>query len=158
MVSDKPNVASFAAVLWNDSVETSAEDGTAPWLSNWPLVAKLGAALLCVDLELALEPRQDHASYIANWLTVLRNDNRAIFTAASHAQQAAAHLAAAQAPPYRPAPCPHARGPNAPPLDPLTCRMCGTPGTSSVFLSPPNWTKRRMGTPIRNSASGEILN
>jgi antirestriction protein ArdC len=32
------------------------------------LVAELGAAFLCADLELALEPREDHASYIATWL------------------------------------------------------------------------------------------
>lgn len=35
------------------------------------LVAELGAAFLCADLELALEPREDHASYIASWLKVL---------------------------------------------------------------------------------------
>ena len=32
---------------------------------------------------------EDHAAYIANWLEVLKADNRAIFTAASHAQRAA---------------------------------------------------------------------
>jgi antirestriction protein ArdC len=53
------------------------------------LVAELGAAFLCADLELALEPREDHASYIANWLEVLQNDSRAIFTAAAHAQNTA---------------------------------------------------------------------
>jgi antirestriction protein ArdC len=53
------------------------------------LVAELGSAFLCADLDLALEPREDHASYIANWLEVLKGDNRAIFTAASHAQRAA---------------------------------------------------------------------
>src|SRR6202162_2900148 len=52
------------------------------------LVAELGAAFLCADLELALEPREDHADYIAHWLRVLKNDNRAIFTAAAHAQRA----------------------------------------------------------------------
>jgi len=52
------------------------------------LVAELGAAFLCADLELALEPREDHASYIATWLKVLATDNRAVFTAASHAQSA----------------------------------------------------------------------
>jgi antirestriction protein ArdC len=41
------------------------------------LVAELGAAFLCADLELALEPREDHASYIATWLKVLAADNRA---------------------------------------------------------------------------------
>jgi antirestriction protein ArdC len=56
------------------------------------LVAELGAAFLCADLDLALEPREDHASYIANWLDVLKNDTRAIFTAASHAQRAADFL------------------------------------------------------------------
>jgi len=53
------------------------------------LVAELGAAFLCADLDLTLEPREDHASYIANWLEVLKSDNRAIFAAASHAQRAA---------------------------------------------------------------------
>ncbi len=53
------------------------------------LVAELGAAFLCADLELALEPREDHASYIATWLKVLAADNRAVFTAAAHAQRAA---------------------------------------------------------------------
>jgi antirestriction protein ArdC len=52
------------------------------------LVAELGAAFLCADLELALEPREDHASYIASWLKVLAADNRAVFTAAAHAQRA----------------------------------------------------------------------
>ncbi|MEP7308808.1 MAG: zincin-like metallopeptidase domain-containing protein [Acidobacteriota bacterium] len=53
------------------------------------LVAELGSAFLCADLDLTLEPREDHAAYIANWLEVLKSDNRAIFAAASHAQRAA---------------------------------------------------------------------
>jgi antirestriction protein ArdC len=53
------------------------------------LVAELGAAFLCADLELTLEPRADHASYIANWVEVLKSDSRAVFTAAAHAQRAA---------------------------------------------------------------------
>lgn len=53
------------------------------------LVAELGSAFLCADLELALIPREDHASYIAHWLTVLKDDKRAIFRAAAHAQRAA---------------------------------------------------------------------
>jgi antirestriction protein ArdC len=60
------------------------------------LVAELGAAFLCADLELALQPREDHASYIAHWLKVLQNDKRAIFRAAAHAQRAADHLHALQ--------------------------------------------------------------
>jgi antirestriction protein ArdC len=53
------------------------------------LVAELGAAFLCADLDLTPEVREDHAAYIATWITVLKNDKRAIFTAASHAQRAA---------------------------------------------------------------------
>jgi antirestriction protein ArdC len=56
------------------------------------LVAELGAAFVCADLDLSLEPREDHACYIANWLEVLKADNRAIFTAASHAERAATFL------------------------------------------------------------------
>jgi antirestriction protein ArdC len=56
------------------------------------LVAELGSAFLCADLELTPELRDDHASYLASWITVLKNDPRAIFTAASHAQRAADFL------------------------------------------------------------------
>jgi antirestriction protein ArdC len=52
------------------------------------LVAELGAAFLCADLELTPEVQEDHASYISIWLRVLKNDNRAIFQAAAHAQRA----------------------------------------------------------------------
>jgi hypothetical protein len=38
------------------------------------------------------DTREDHASYIQEWLTVLKEDNRAIFRAASHAQRAADYL------------------------------------------------------------------
>lgn len=56
------------------------------------LVAELGSAFLCADLDLTPEVREDHASYIASWLKVLKDDKRAIFTAASHAQRAADFL------------------------------------------------------------------
>ena len=56
------------------------------------LVAELGAAFLCAHLELAGEPRENNASYIANWLEVLKNDTRFIFKAAAHAQRAAEYL------------------------------------------------------------------
>lgn len=58
------------------------------------LVAELGAAFLCADLGLTPEPREDHASYIKNWLTVLKSDKKAIFTAAAKASQAASWLLA----------------------------------------------------------------
>ena len=61
------------------------------------LVAELGAAFLCADLGIAAEPRDDHASYLAHWLKVLKDDKRAIFTAASHAQKAADFLHSLQA-------------------------------------------------------------
>lgn len=62
------------------------------------LVAELGAAFLCADLGLSNEPRPDHAAYVANWLKVLREDKRAIFTAASKAQAAADYLHGLQTP------------------------------------------------------------
>jgi antirestriction protein ArdC len=62
------------------------------------LVAELGAAFLCADLGITPEPRADHASYIANWLEVLKNDKRAIFTASAHAQRAADYLHGLQKP------------------------------------------------------------
>lgn len=52
------------------------------------LVAEMGAAFLCADLEITPEVREDHAAYISSWLKVLKGDKRAIFTAASHAQKA----------------------------------------------------------------------
>jgi antirestriction protein ArdC len=52
------------------------------------LVAELGAAFLCGTLGLPSDPREDHAPYIASWLNVLKNDKRAIFTAAAKAQEA----------------------------------------------------------------------
>ena len=56
------------------------------------LVAELGSAFLSADLNLVAEPREDHASYIESWIKVLKNDKRAIFSAASHAQRAADYL------------------------------------------------------------------
>lgn len=60
------------------------------------LVAELGAAFLCADLGIALEPRPDHASYVASWLEVLRSDKRFIVSAAAHAQRACDFLHALQ--------------------------------------------------------------
>jgi antirestriction protein ArdC len=56
------------------------------------LVAELGSAFLSADLELTPEVREDHAAYIGSWIKVLKDDRRAIFTAASHAQRAADFL------------------------------------------------------------------
>lgn len=56
------------------------------------LVAELGSVFLAADLGLAIEPRDDHAAYIASWLEVLKGDKRAIISAASHAERAVAFL------------------------------------------------------------------
>lgn len=56
------------------------------------LVAELGAAFLAADLNLTPEPREEHSSYLAHWLGVLKRDSRAIFAAAAHAQRAADFL------------------------------------------------------------------
>lgn len=52
-------------------------------------IAELTASFVLADLGLAHEPRADHAAYLASWMEVLKSDPRAIFTAASKAQQAA---------------------------------------------------------------------
>ena len=57
-------------------------------------IAEIGSALLCADLGIVpeLEPRPDHAAYVASWVAVLADDRRAIFQAAAHAQRAVAFL------------------------------------------------------------------
>src|SRR5262245_51280887 len=62
------------------------------------LVAELGAGFLCADLELIPQIRDHHAPYIAGWLKVLKNDKRAVFSAAAHAQRAADFLHGLQCP------------------------------------------------------------
>lgn len=52
------------------------------------LVAELGAAFLCSDVGITSELRPDHAQYIDHWLTVMKADKKAIFTAASQAAKA----------------------------------------------------------------------
>ena len=56
------------------------------------LVAELGSAFLCADLGIASSPRADHASYIASWLELLKDEPRAVFDAATQAQQAVEFL------------------------------------------------------------------
>lgn len=56
------------------------------------LVAEIGAAFLCADLGVSNQPRLDHAAYVASWLKLLKNDTRAIFTAARLADCAAIYL------------------------------------------------------------------
>ncbi len=56
------------------------------------LIAELGAAFQCAQLGISLEPRQDHAQYLAHWMEVMKVDNKAIFTAAAKAQEAVTFL------------------------------------------------------------------
>lgn len=63
------------------------------------LVAEIGSAFLCAELGITEgEPRADHAQYIAHWLTLMKDDNRAIFAAAAKASEAVAYLKALRPP------------------------------------------------------------
>jgi antirestriction protein ArdC len=56
------------------------------------LVAEMTSAFACASL--AIRPTVRHADYIGSWLAVLRDDERAIFRAASAASRAADYLLA----------------------------------------------------------------
>ncbi|NKJ01298.1 zincin-like metallopeptidase domain-containing protein [Novosphingobium sp. SG707] len=56
------------------------------------LIAEMGSAFLCAAL--GIVPTVRHADYLGSWLEVLREDNRAIFRAASQASKAADWLLA----------------------------------------------------------------
>jgi antirestriction protein ArdC len=60
------------------------------------VVVELTSSFIMADLGIAHKPRAEHAAYIASWLKVLKNDPRAIFTAASRAQAAADWMHAQQ--------------------------------------------------------------
>jgi len=42
------------------------------------LVAELGSAFLCADLGLTPEVREDHAAYIASWISLWRGEHKPI--------------------------------------------------------------------------------
>ena len=54
------------------------------------LIAELGAAFLCAYS--SIDGQLQHENYIGNWLKVLKNDKRAIFTASAAARKAAEFL------------------------------------------------------------------
>ena len=54
------------------------------------LVAEMGGAFLATSCR--LDGQLQHAEYIGEWVKVLRNDKRAIFTASTKAQQAADYI------------------------------------------------------------------
>jgi antirestriction protein ArdC len=62
---------------------------------------ELLSGMILADLGIAHHPRPDHAAYVASWLKVLKDNPRAIFTAASKAQQAADWMHARQQPEAR---------------------------------------------------------
>jgi len=99
------DAASYVAVLSHEHIHWTAESRRVGRdLSRYAkdrseaareeLCAEIGSALVCADLGIVpeLEPRPDHAAYLASWLKVLSNDRRAIFQAAAHAQRAVAYL------------------------------------------------------------------
>jgi antirestriction protein ArdC len=81
----------FTAAPGRCDRDLSARFGTNAYAME-ELIAELGAAYLCADLGITAEPRADHAQYLAFWLDVLKQDAKAIFTAASKADQAVRFL------------------------------------------------------------------
>jgi antirestriction protein ArdC len=61
--------------------------GTAAYAAE-ELVAKIGAAFLCVKAGVSAEPREDHAHYLKSWIAVLKADNRAMLRASTTAAAA----------------------------------------------------------------------
>lgn len=65
--------------------------GTAAYAAE-ELVAELSSAMLGAELGLPVAHLDGHASYIEHWLRLLRDDDRAIFTAAAKAEEASSLL------------------------------------------------------------------
>ncbi len=55
-------------------------------------VAELSSAILGAELGLPVTHLDNHASYVDHWLKLLRDDDRAILTAAARAEEASALL------------------------------------------------------------------
>ena len=56
------------------------------WLPSW------ASAMVGAELGLSVDHLDDHASYLASWLKVLKADSRAILTAAAKAEEASTYL------------------------------------------------------------------
>jgi antirestriction protein ArdC len=69
-------------IRYHESIEIRAAE---------ELVAELGAAFLCAELSIQGE-LEHHASYLQNWLGVLKQDKTALFRAAADASRAAEYL------------------------------------------------------------------
>lgn len=92
------SVALHELVHWTGHADRCARDlrnrfGSEAYAAE-ELIAELGSAFLCAEIGISPEPRIDHARYIDSWLKILKNDKRAIFTAAAKASQATAFLVA----------------------------------------------------------------
>ena len=53
-------------------------------------IAELASAMIGAELGLPTEHLDNHASYLASWLRVLKADSRAVLTAAAKAEEASA--------------------------------------------------------------------
>ena len=62
------------------------------WAGLSGYVAEMASAFVCASL--SIRPTVRHADYVGSWLAVLREDERAIFRAASLASKAADYLLA----------------------------------------------------------------
>jgi len=96
------DAVSFYATLGHESCHASGAKhrlnrdlsgrfGSASYAAE-ELIAELGSAFLCADLELTPKVRDDHASYLASWIEILKRDSRCIVQAASYAQKAVEFL------------------------------------------------------------------
>lgn len=56
------------------------------------LVAELGSAFLCAEFDIGNAEKGDHASYIASWLKVLKDNKHCIVSAASEASKAVNYI------------------------------------------------------------------
>lgn len=65
--------------------------GTAAYAAE-ELIAELSSAILGAELGLPVTHLDNHASYVEHWLRLLRDDDRAILTAAAKAEEAATLL------------------------------------------------------------------
>ena len=75
------------------------------------LVAEIASCIMMAELGITADMRADHAQYIAHWLSILKQDKRAIFSAAAKASEAVTYLKALQPKADDPAAAVRGRGP-----------------------------------------------
>jgi antirestriction protein ArdC len=91
------------------------------------LVAEIGCAYMCAELGITQSLRPDHAQYLAHWLKLLKNDDRAIFTAAARASEAVTYLHGLQPP---------GSAPDAIPVAPLAAAIATSAVTTTAGAAP----------------------